>query len=55
MLGLFNNMFDLNRDGKMDRFEKAAETAFFFSLMNAEEEEQKKRREKESKDYYDEW
>lgn len=34
--GLFGGMFDLNNDGKMDSFEKAAEFGFFMHMMEEE-------------------
>lgn len=40
-MGLFGNLFDLNGDGKMDTFEKAAEFATFASIMDAEEAREK--------------
>lgn len=42
MPGLFGNLFDLNHDGKMDSFEKAAEFATFMSIMDEEEKERKR-------------
>ena len=50
MPGLFGNLFDLNHDGKMDSFEKAAEFATFMSIMDEEEKEQK-RKQKLQDDY----
>lgn len=32
--GLFGGMFDFNRDGKVDSFEKAAEIAFLNNMLN---------------------
>ena len=32
--GIFGGLFDLNGDGKLDSLEKAAEFAFFASLMD---------------------
>ena len=32
--GLFGGMFDFNRDGKLDPFEKAAEIAFLNDMMD---------------------
>lgn len=41
--GFFGDMFDLNHDGEMDTFEKAAEFATFMGIMEEmEAEEQKK-------------
>ena len=37
-----HNLFDLNHDGKMDGFEKAAEFATFMSIMDEEEKERKR-------------
>ena len=39
MTGLFGGLFDLNGDGKLDVFEKAAEFAAFSSIMNQIDEE----------------
>jgi len=36
MAGLFGNMFDMNRDGKMDCFERAMEFEFIDSIVNKE-------------------
>jgi hypothetical protein len=35
MFGLFGGLFDFNRDGKMDSFEKAAEFATFARMMDS--------------------
>ena len=35
-MGFFGNLFDLNGDGKMDAFEKAAEFGLFMQMMDAE-------------------
>lgn len=40
MMGIFGSMFDLNRDGKMDAFERATEFAFL-DQMNGEEDTSK--------------
>ena len=32
--GLFGGMFDFNRDGKLDSFEKAAEIAFLNDMLH---------------------
>lgn len=37
-MGLFGNMFDMNQDGKMDTFEKAAELASFAMIMDCIDE-----------------
>lgn len=37
--GIFGNMFDFNRDGKMDAFEKAAEFGFLHEVVLADEAE----------------
>ena len=34
MSGLFGRVFDFNRDGKMNAFERAAEFAFFEDMMS---------------------
>lgn len=36
MRGIFGNMFDRNRDGKLDRFERAMEYAFLEDLEREE-------------------
>lgn len=33
MQGLFGDMFDLNRDGKLDSFERGAEFMFFNDVV----------------------
>lgn len=43
-MGIFGNLFDLNRDGELDAFEQAAELGFLAQMMeedcdNEEEEE----------------
>ena len=35
--GLFGDLFDLNRDGKMDSFERAAEFQFLTDVFTANE------------------
>ena len=40
MSGLFGNMFDLNHDGKLDAFERAAEFDFLNNIMDDSEEEE---------------
>lgn len=37
--GLFGGLFDLDRDGKTDSFEKAAELAAFMHIVNESENE----------------
>lgn len=34
-MGFFDNMFDFNRDGKLDPFEKAAGFGLFMHLLNS--------------------
>ena len=38
MKGMFGNMFDFNRDGKMDAIEMAAEFHFFNDVIMGEDE-----------------
>lgn len=38
MKGLFGNMFDFNRDGKLDAFEMAAEFQFFNDVIMGSED-----------------
>ncbi|MDO4554949.1 MAG: hypothetical protein Q4B70_07390 [Lachnospiraceae bacterium] len=45
MPGIFGNRFDLNHDGKMSPFEKAADRGFLRMIMK-EEEKKKKEQEK---------
>ena len=40
MSGLFGNMFDLNHDGKLDAFERAAEFDFLNNIMEESEDEE---------------
>ena len=40
-MGLLDNLFDFDGDGKLDTFEKAAEFATFASIMDAEEAREK--------------
>lgn len=35
--GIFGSMFDFNRDGEMDVFERAAEFGFFHEVVLADE------------------
>lgn len=37
MNGIFGDLFDFNRDGKLDAFEQAAEFSFLNELMDEEE------------------
>lgn len=37
MAGFFGNMFDFNRDGNLDSFERAADFCAFNELMNAQQ------------------
>lgn len=37
MAGFFGNMFDFNRDGNLDSFERAADFCAFNELMKADE------------------
>ena len=41
-MSIFGNLFDLNRDGKMDSFEKAAELGFLAHITESEQEDQSK-------------
>ena len=36
-MSIFGNLFDFNRDGKMDAFEKAAEFSAFMQMIENEE------------------
>ena len=38
-MGIFGNLFDLNRDGELDAFEQAAELGFLAEMMEEEDEE----------------
>lgn len=38
--GIFGNMFDFNRGGKLDIFEQAAEFSFIQKMMEADEEKE---------------
>ncbi len=38
-MGIFGDMFDLNRDGKMDAIEEAAEFSFFMNMVDSLERE----------------
>jgi hypothetical protein len=40
MKGIFGNMFDFNRDGKIDCFEQAAEFSFLNEITREEESSQ---------------
>ena len=37
-MGIFGDIFDFNKDGKMDAFEKAAEFAAFMQMVESCEE-----------------
>ena len=37
--GIFGGLFDLNRDGKMDSFERAAEFGMFMQMVEADKNE----------------
>ena len=39
-MGIFGNLFDLNRDGKLDAFEQAAELGFLAEMMEEENDNQ---------------
>lgn len=39
-MSIFGNLFDLNRDGKMDSFEKAAELGFLAHITESEQQDQ---------------
>lgn len=41
-MSIFGNLFDLNRDGKMESFEKAAELGFLAHITESEQEDQSK-------------
>ena len=38
-MGIFGNLFNLNRDGELDAFEQAAELGFLAHIMEEEDEE----------------
>jgi hypothetical protein len=40
VMGLFNDLFDFNNDGKLDALEKAAEFGAFMQIMDAEKNDQ---------------
>lgn len=42
MSGLFDDMFDFDRDGEMDSFEKAAEFNFMEDLLDYERSERRR-------------
>ncbi len=42
MSGLFDDMFDFDRDGEMDSFEKAAEFNFMEDLLDDERSERRR-------------
>ena len=39
-MGIFGNLFDLNRDGKLDAFEQAAELGFLAHIMEEDSYEE---------------
>ena len=39
-MGIFGDMFDLNRDGEMSAFERAVEFSFLDEMLNEEDEEE---------------
>ena len=41
MPGIFGDMFDFNRDGKLDAFERPSEFAFIHNVMENEEQSKK--------------
>ena len=41
MPGIFGDMFDFNRDGKLDAFERASEFAFIHNVMENEKQSKK--------------
>ena len=54
--GIFGNMFDFNRDGKMDAFERAAEFGFLHEVVLADEAEDEQTSDAfDSEDYDDEF
>ena len=38
-MNIFGNLFDFNKDGKLDAFEKSAEFAAFMQMIEAEEKD----------------
>ena len=39
-MGLFGDLFDFNRDGRLDSFERAAEFAAFMQIMDADKNDE---------------
>ena len=39
-MGIFGNLFDFNKDGKLDGFEKAAEFGAFMQMIESEENDE---------------
>ena len=39
-MGLFGDLFDFNRDGRLDSFERAAEFAAFMQMMDADKNDE---------------
>ena len=39
-MGIFGDMFDFNRDGELDAFEKSAEFGAFMNMIEQEESEE---------------
>ena len=39
-MGLFGNIFDFNRDGKLDSFEKATEFGAFMQIIHSEKNDE---------------
>ena len=50
-MGIFGDLFDLNRDGEMDSFEKAAELGFLAHITESEQENQDESNDDDSEDY----
>lgn len=38
-MGIFGDLFDFNRDGKLDALESAAEFGAFMNMLDSEDEE----------------
>lgn len=39
-MGVFGNLFDFNKDGKLDAFEEAAEFGAFMQIIESEENDE---------------
>ena len=39
-MGIFGNLFDFNRDGKLDPLEQGAEFGFFMQMMDAAKQDE---------------